>query len=692
MTIPINIPRNHFFLFLLFSAILILNRAFGYIGHYGFDDMEYAKIAYQIGQGEFPIGNHFAYRFAIVIPTAISYLVFGVNDLASSIPPLIASILTLYFILLFLKDEPLSTLLLSLALTVFSPWFLRYSNMLMPDIYVCLAFVSSVYFIWKAEEGKMKYIHAAIGLSLSLLYGFIAKGTIVLIAPLLLILFLIDLVRKRKIKFWIHSGLLGLSALVVYFIGIYLISGNAFSRFESIGENEYLNRCSYAAQHSRILLKRISVDFLDLMQADHILISFLLLFPLILLLITKRKLTLSNKSHFLLLTAFVLLLSSNFMSISWKVYNPMCLDIRHYLYLIPLVALPLSIYLNKKDTQATENWSMILLLVAGTLITYQSENKDFFLLTLPFAIVLLLFLLFKSGKFRNVFLLLLPFSLIIKPIEMANAAMELNYEGRRDFVREHLLSGQGMKLILTDPVQTNLGNYYLGFDDELIRFADFRSFDPQKLNKETETYYLFNWHTAQQSFLSDSDVPFYLKRAKTNEALAKDDQLAVAIYKVEGANNIFSEENLLLNVLNDFNGEIDLWTSSADHLIEDPKDKTNQVSKVPQYSSTYQLALDSLELNSKGILISVNCRLLSNGQTDAKLVLSIENEEGNIHYSSRDIDPLIKSYSNWWDVPLESAISTEEIKSNAILKVYVWNESLNELYLDDLEVRINAFN
>jgi hypothetical protein len=53
------------FLFLL--IFVVFYHFFGFQGHYGWDDMEYARLAKQWADGAFDLStNHFTYRWTIV--------------------------------------------------------------------------------------------------------------------------------------------------------------------------------------------------------------------------------------------------------------------------------------------------------------------------------------------------------------------------------------------------------------------------------------------------------------------------------------------------------------------------------------------------------------------------------------------------------------------------------------------------
>jgi len=684
-----SIPKTHWLLFLGSVFILIFHHIFGTIGHYGFDDMEYARIAQQLSEGEYDQGSHFTYRWALVFPLALSYLIFGVNDLSSVLPSLICASLVLFFILLFFKDRSWKQLSLALALTLFSPWFLRYSDLIMADIFVVLAFIAASYFLWKAQQGQLNPKRYGLFFALSLFYGLLSKGSIVLIFPAVLFIFLINLFGKKQLKFWWWSAVFGLLLLGLYFLAVYGISGNPTQRFTLIAENSYLNRCSYGAQGLRVLIERITVDFLRMLQADHLLPYYLMLIPPVLYFLIKRKLSLNDPLHFLSLFALMLLLAANFMSISLSSYNPMCLDIRHYLYLIPLSAIPIAMLLFQKELLGKLKWWILLALAISASAVVYFDNPDALLHCFPLiATLALLVLLSRSKRAIKRLWLLLPIVLIMKPIEMIKSAQAYDYPAQRDFVIESLIEDQQPKAIITDPVMSRLGNYYLGFESERIQFYSFEEEDFWEAGFDKPTYYLKNPHSQGQSFFDDNDLPIEFQQLQSKPTLVEEEKLGIKVYDMNEEGSLLDKAVLELSVLNDFEAPIDPWNQRADMLRADPKDSSNQISFVPVYSSTFEANLEDFRKPAMDLLIVAQCKVNSPSKNQAKLVISLEDESGSYVWDAQDIDPFVKSYNNWWKLKFEKLVSAEGIKANSRLKIYLWNPDEMALLVDDIEVKI----
>ena len=98
---------------------------------------------------------------------------------------------------------------------------------------------------------------------MALLFGFLSKGTIVLIIPVLVYYIILDVVFKRDLKFWRYFLISGSVILVFYFFIIWLLTGDFIKRFEAIINNSYVNLCSYDKQPFGILLERISFGFFE---------------------------------------------------------------------------------------------------------------------------------------------------------------------------------------------------------------------------------------------------------------------------------------------------------------------------------------------------------------------------------------------------------------------------------------------
>ena len=70
--------------FLLFVILTyVLHFIFFHGGYFGYDDMEYSRLAADLTKGAYDHDTQYAYRYGIILPLAASYLTFGINDFAN---------------------------------------------------------------------------------------------------------------------------------------------------------------------------------------------------------------------------------------------------------------------------------------------------------------------------------------------------------------------------------------------------------------------------------------------------------------------------------------------------------------------------------------------------------------------------------------------------------------------------------
>lgn len=105
------------------------------------------------------------------------------------------------------------------------------------------------------------------------------------------------------------------------------------------------------------------------------------------------------------------------------------------------------------------------------------------------------------------------------------------------------------------------------------------------------------------------------------------------------------------------------------------------------FSSTYVLGLDNLLFQN--LYIRSSCWIKS--ETPQKedgvvLVISIENEDGTLLWKGRKLAEQAINSTHWTKLTLDTAY--QQIEQGAVLKVYVWNNGIAPVVVDDLEVQI----
>ena len=680
---------------LIFFAVVVLYHLFGYTGHFGYDDLHYARLASGLLHGQFDPKDHFAYRFPVVLFTAFFYLILGVSDLASSLPAMLVTVLVLVLVFRILRPHGPRTLWIGLSLTLLSNWFLFYSDKLMPDIYVALAVLWSLAVIhrYKYGPGQKKAFRDAFLFALALLFGFMSKGTIVLMIPLLVFLLVTDLIRRRDLKFWGFSLASGIFLLAVYLFAIRALTGSLMSRFEVIADNSYLNLCSYDQQSLRILLKRIFTGFFGLSVYQSLATGFIFIFAALFQRGSLKRFRLDDSFSFFLVSAVILFLSSSFMTISVHSYSPMCLDPRHYLFLVPVAAIPASRIISDFLESGQSGLRILGVLSFAAILSLFLPGRTFWILYLP---LLVLFALYyfagKPPRHQPLFLLLFTLVLLLVPLDMVRYAQQVKYRKQRDMVVEQVLQKNKDCIVITDEVQSRLLAYYSHFSvDQSRRFLSFDEFEADPA-VDGRKLLLLNWYTRYLSGMEESDLPYFVRNISLlNPVVYRSTKPDLAIYRLEDYLYPDLSGIPLLSSFNDFEAAVPHWNFKEQDLSTRIRFQGAASNRVSGYSSTFEYPLDSLFITSpQDLFIQIELYCYAEDQTGANLVVSLENDAGIYFWKALGVNRFLKAYSNWWPASFGVDISHMDLKNQARLKVYLWNTDKPDVYIDNFSIKIFA--
>jgi len=685
--------REKYLVLLMYLIVIILHHCFGYIGHYGYDDLHYAEISTNLLNGSINFDDHYSYRFPVILLTSLFYSIFGISDLTSSLPALLLTFSTVVIVFSILRNTGLKSLIFGLSLTAFSDWFLFYSDKLMPDIYVAFSVISVLAVIHRYKYESKRTSNTALFLSIllafCLLFGFMAKGTIVLLVPLLLYFIVVDIAYKRDLKFWKYSILSGLVVFVLYFITIWLLTGDFFKRFEAIANNNYLNLCSYDKQSIVILLKRISYEFFKLSINQKFITGFVFA---VAILFRKKALNLfklDNSFSFFLVSSVILLLSSNFMTISLTSYSPMCLDPRHYLFLIPVVSIPASSIIVQYLENNTNAFQISIGLAIIAIISFFLDIDTLWKLYFPLFVLFTIYSLLPGRtKYQTLFTMCFVAILFLMPLEMVKYAQKVQYRTQKDIIYDYVLDQEDDDcIIITNNAQKRFLNYYSAFNENnRLRFMDYKEFEYDSTNTQRKIL-LLNFYTRYLSGMDINEIPYYARNIpSTNTLLFENKELNISIYEMNEFSLPEISELTLLKTINDFEGIIPNWNQAEISTeISYAGEKSNKVS---EYSATFQYPVDSLDLsNSNGLLIRCNLYCYFEDETDSKLVVSIADDSGAYVWKAMALNKYIKAYSNWWPVEFEISIDHRELRKDSYLGIYLWNMSRDEAYIDNFEIK-----
>ncbi len=642
--------------------------------------------------------NSFSFRFTIILMTTVSYLAFGVSDFSSSLPSLLISILTLYIVYDTLKKFSAIHTVIGLSLTLLINVFLFYTDKIMPDIYVAFFLLLSIYWIdryrFYAKTNELKY---AFLFTVSLFLAFSSKETAVLFLPLPVVLFVTDILQKRNIKFWICSIFFGTCILAVYLIAIWLLTGDFFKRFEvlSLTSQAQSYLYSYDKQPLVVTLKRLFYDLFERYTIEGMVVSYLFIISALLSKSLKELFKINNTFSLYFVSSVILALSANFMTISPFSYHPVPTDPRHTLFLIPVSAIAASFILAEFISDKKYKYQIICLFVLISVFAYFLDRTIFYKLYLPLSMLLILHISFnkQTRLRRTVFLVLFIAILSITPFRFfIYSVSNVKYSMQKEIVFKYFIGADEKCYVFTDPMQKNIGNYYLAFENEdNCIFVDYTDIADYDIKDEYRKYLFLNWHT---QFYSEGlgRLPFFAKIIdKSYDLLFENEKHGMYIYEIPKVIIPELSGKKLLKTRNDFQKIDENWTHDESMLSEETFFSGNRSQRLHEFSTSFSIALDSLD-QYKGKNLYIKAGFQSNfaHKPSSLLVFSMENEEGGYFWESRNIGQDIRVFNRWYHQDFYLLIKNEEIKNNSVLMIYIWNPGNDVGYIDDFEISIYA--
>jgi hypothetical protein len=566
----------------------------------------------------------------------------------------------------------------------------------MPDIYVALSVLAAVYVLYKVrfDPGYFRIHSGPLLFVLSLFFGFLSKGTILLSLPLFAILFFVDLVQKKRLRFWMLTWMYGLLVLGLYFLFMHLFTGNAMARFDALYANSYLHQCSYDQQPLPILLDRIFKAFFERMFVTGMVTSYLFLVPLLFSAQLRSVISMRDPKGFFSATAFILLISANFMSISLSSYSPMCVDQRHYLYLIPVSAIPASMVIGSFLESKVLRWQILVVLFLASAVAWFEAINPFQKLYFPLLVIFAGYaFVHQRFQIKWVFTGAFTIILILIPFDMIRYAQVLNYPGQRNVFYNTVAEPNPDWYIITDQVTAQVGDYYSGFDkNRNYTFLKFGEFDFDTLDGRRLIVYE-NRYFQMLSGLSPTDLPRYLQKDIFQNTVILDDQkLGLRIFELDPSLNLKGKGTLLTTTKLDFEGSsVEGWPENSVLRTDSIAHTGSFSTKSPEFSATFHQEIDELNLADFDFL-AVDASVYARAQeaTSAVMVISITAGDSTVFWEGHAVNKPMRAYGFWWNVAVRNEIPTRNIPARAKLSVYVWNRELNTLFLDDFEVEISG--
>ena len=520
---------------------------------------------------------------------------------------------------------------------------------------------------------------------MALCLGFLSKETILIAVPAILFFAISDWIQQKNRLFWLSSASFGLLFLSAYFYFILRITGSVFSRFSAIQSGAYFNLCSYDVQNSIFLIRRITYEFIELFIQTGAAIPLVFLVSYL----SRNSFPFwkpENKQQFYVVLCFFLLLTGNFMPTSLKSYSPICLDIRHFLMLMPPLAIVAGFGLKEYLSAERSNFSIVRWLFLLTVISFFFDSKYTFTLYMPFAILWLLHGLSKNAWIQRTFIVLLFLIQLQAAFEWIIYARGLKYENQKEDIIQ-LLNRYPKDTLITDEVQKRLIYFYEKFDSG--SYHPIQTYDQVDAKFYTNKIIYSNWYTQYLSGMQNANLPLWMRlNNDSKRILFRDSPLGIEAFR-------FSKMIDLKTLFKDsfgYEAQQKFWTFHEDSRESKFVFSGNYSERINTYSATFEFPVDSFHLSGTGQwIIRARTRCKMKDHAEVKLVVEISSPVKNLFWKGEDCNHFMKAYGLWWEIKNELILNQSDfMHKQAKVKIYVWMNSKTEVFLDDWLVEVDS--
>lgn len=475
-----------------FILLMLTHVIFTFAGFYGNDDINYVRYAAEVAHNGIsfsPALDQYQLRWITVYSTALFYWLFGINTFTSTLSSTISFALCGILLYKILRYEKISIYFLSMALFFFARSIIFYSHRLLPDPTMCLAVLWMYYCYRSYYLKKQRYFSYGIQFSVALFLAILTKETIIIALPLFLIFFLKDIFKRQNLQFWKIVILFSLIFSFAYLSYFKITTGDFFYRYSVLLRKSYFNECSFDKLPFIFTLRRIGYELWKAMLLNG---DFLVLLPGIISVIYLKKIKPKVIEPIDIFSFLVLLACSNFMTISFSSYVPLCHSPRHFLFLFPFAAITGGPMLYAYFKQPVKFIALPLAFAITTLIIFSLNGGTTKYLYLLFTILLISCYLFsiKNKIFPFTYSVILFTALLFVNYAIDFIKPLYPYYWDEKEVIEKQFSGKNISAtIFSNGLSGELSEFFLKFKTGNLKFL---SIDSAKTINNGTLYFLLN--------------------------------------------------------------------------------------------------------------------------------------------------------------------------------------------------------
>nr|MBS0037899.1 hypothetical protein [Saprospiraceae bacterium] len=369
----------------------------------------------------------------------------------------------------------------------------------MPDVLVELGFLLCFVAYYRTSFTTEKRMTPALVLFvMGTLLIFLSKETFLIIYPFFLLLLAADLWKRERWEFWKKVLFSVIAFLLFYFLYYWVATGNPLMRVEALFHDRYISECTYDLQPTEVMIRRIAYGmWFNFMK-------FGALIPIGFVLLLSKKYALSQGERFIFFSYLAVLLLSNFMTISYTSYVPLCDDTRHFLFVYPIAAMVVIIGFSHLNKMGLKHRAIIALtLILQWYITSSTYPENYFFIFIPIALGV-----FFWGKWKVTWpwALLVISGLFYQYISNVQYHRILNFPKQKKLI-EYVLEKEAPVLIVTDPANSRIGNFYAGYRPEKHLFLSYKAYSELDSLPEGPVFFISNGMTSYHSNINWEEVP-----------------------------------------------------------------------------------------------------------------------------------------------------------------------------------------
>jgi hypothetical protein len=247
---------------------------------------------------------------------------------------------------------------------------------------------------------------------------------------------------------------------------------------------------------------------------------------------SKRWFTMPDARSFFTVSAVLAFASANFMTTSVKAYVPLCPDVRHYLFVVPIAAVAAAFVLQDLIEQKRFAPFLLIVFAAASVWSFANGFEHKFLYASIAVVVLLRWLLPIVPRVNTVALVTVVLLLCVGPLRDGLVNRNNGYADQKALVHHALLPLQTQTVVITDVVQKHFGEYAFGFDSAApVRFVEFRELSSVNIPSTANCMLLSNGMTRWMSATDWESLPDLAKHEERLTTVAARND--VKLYRVD---------------------------------------------------------------------------------------------------------------------------------------------------------------